>query len=244
MSQQQIILLERVENLGEMGEVVNVKPGYARNFLLPQGKALRATKDNVAYFEAQKKALAADNDKKRTDAQAVAKKMEGTKVALIRQASESGQLFGSVTARDISDAVTAKGFDVAKTQVSLNQNFKMIGLFPVSIVLHPEVRCDVILNIARSKEEAEIQEQTGKALIAGAEEETAAPVEDHKEEFLEESALEAEKEAEAEASRLAEEEAEKARVKAEKKAAAKAEAEAEEAEAIAEEAETSEETEA
>ena len=97
MSQQQIILLERVENLGEMGEVVNVKPGYARNFLLPQGKALRATKDNVAYFEAQKKALAADNDKKRTDAQAVAKKMEGTKVALIRQAQSFFTLKFAVT---------------------------------------------------------------------------------------------------------------------------------------------------
>ncbi|MGE4313258.1 MAG: 50S ribosomal protein L9 [Pseudobdellovibrionaceae bacterium] len=242
MSQQQIILLERVENLGEMGEVVNVKPGYARNFLLPQGKALRATKDNVAYFEAQKKAIQADSENKRKDAEALAKKMEGTKVALIRQASESGQLFGSVTARDIADAISGKGFTVNKTQVSLNQNFKMIGLFPVNIVLHPEVKTVITLNIARSNEEAEIQENTGKALIAGAEEDSAA-VEDHKEEFLEDSALEAEKEAEAEAARLAEEEAEKARKKAEKKAAAKAEAEAEEAEDAAED-ESTEETDA
>ncbi|MDH5721711.1 MAG: 50S ribosomal protein L9 [Alphaproteobacteria bacterium] len=164
----QIILLERVENLGNMGDVVDVKPGYARNFLLPQKKALRASKENIAYFEAQKKSLEAENEKKKKEAEKLAKSIEGLKAPLIRQASEAGHLYGSVTSRDIAATIceTAKG-DVAinRTMVSLNDNIKTIGLFPIEIVLHPEVKVEVTINIARSSEEAKTQEKTGKALI-------------------------------------------------------------------------------
>ena len=170
----EIILLERVETLGAMGDVVKVKSGYARNFLLPQKKALRATKENVAYFESQKKALEGNSQKKKEEAQQLAKKIDGLKIVVIRQAAEAGQLFGSVTTRDISDAVTAKGFSISRTQVHLNQAFKLIGLFPVSVVLHPEVKVQVTLNIARSEEEAVTQEKTGKALIATSGREEAA----------------------------------------------------------------------
>ncbi len=162
----EIILLERVENLGQMGDVVKVKSGYARNFLLPHKKALRATKDNVAYFETQKKALEANNAKKREEASTLAKKVDGLKVVVIRQAAEAGQLFGSVSTRDIAEAISAKGVDVNRNQIQLNQAFKLIGLFPVTVQLHPEVKVQVTLNIARSEEEAKTQEKTGKALIA------------------------------------------------------------------------------
>ncbi len=162
----EIILLERVENLGAMGDVVKVKAGYARNFLLPHKKALRATKENVAYFATQKKALEATNLKKKEEAEKLSAKINGLKVVVIRQAAEAGQLFGSVTTRDIAEAVSAKGYEINRTQVQLNQAFKLIGLFPVSIALHPEVKVQVTLNIARSEEEAKTQEKTGKALIA------------------------------------------------------------------------------
>ncbi|MBI1327775.1 MAG: 50S ribosomal protein L9 [Alphaproteobacteria bacterium] len=162
----EIILLERVENLGKMGDVVRVKPGFARNFLIPQKKALRATKANVAYFETQRKALEAQNQKFKGEAEAQAKKIEGAKLVIIRQAAEGGQLFGSVSARDVADAANAKGFKIERKQVALNQAFKTIGLFPVPVYLHPEVKVDVILNIARSEEEAKTQEKIGKALIA------------------------------------------------------------------------------
>ena len=164
----QVVLLERVDNLGQMGDVVTVRPGYARNFLLPQKKALRATKQNLVQFEAQRKALEELNANKRTDAEALAKKMDGCKVMIIRQAAEAGQLYGSVTTRDIADAVAQAGFKIDRTQVQLNQAFKMIGLFPVTLALHPEVKVQITLNIARSDEEAKVQEKTGKALIAGA----------------------------------------------------------------------------
>lgn len=248
----QIILLERVESLGQMGDVVSVKPGYARNFLLPQGKALRATKDNVAYFEGQKKTLEADNLKLKKEAEAVAKKIDGLKIVVVRSASEAGQLYGSVAARDIAEGVTEAGFSIEKSQVQLNQNFKMIGFSTATVVLHPEVKVDVTLNIARSAEEAKIQDKTGKALIAGAEEEEAEirkpqieAAEEAKSDFLEDNALEAEKaQAEVDAEKSAEAEA-KAAEKAEKKAAkAVAEADAAEAEeATAEDAdaETTEE---
>lgn len=176
----QVILLERVENLGQMGEVVNVKPGFARNFLLPRQKALRATQDNISYFEAQKKVLEADNLKKKEEAEKVGKKAEGTKVAVIRQASEAGQLYGSVTARDIADAVTAKGFKVGKEQVRMDRAYKLLGLYPVKVALHPEVVIEVTLNIARSEEEAKIQEERGEALIVktAAEEKAASLAEE------------------------------------------------------------------
>ena len=172
----QVILLEKVDNLGAMGETVTVRPGYARNYLLPQGKALRATDDNVAYFEAQKSALEAENEKRRKAAETESKTIEGVTVALIRQASESGQLYGSVTARDIADAVKEEtGTTVPRSAVEVNQNFKMIGLFPVLVALHPEVKVEVTVNIARSNDEAAIQKETGKALIAGIEDEAEEP---------------------------------------------------------------------
>lgn len=243
----QVILLERVDNLGDMGDVVTVKPGYARNYLLPQGKALRATKDNVAYFEAQKKTIEAESAKAKKDAEAVAKKLNGTKISLIRQASESGQLFGSVSARDIADGLNEKGFDIQRNQVTMLQNYKLIGLFDVPVTLHPEVKVSVTINIARSNEEAEIQEKTGKALIAGADEDDSKDLkaeqkekveertDDMKHEMLEDEALKAEEEK----AKLEAEEAEKERQKAEAKAAKDAEAKAK---AEAEEAETSEDT--
>lgn len=246
----QVILLERVEKLGNMGDVVAVKPGYARNFLLPQKKALRASKDNIAYFEAQKKTLEAENDKRKKEAEKLAKKLEGLKVALIRQASESGQLFGSVTSRDIAaEAAKEAGITIERSMVTLNQNFKLIGLFPVDVALHPEVKAEIIVNIARSNEEAEIQAKTGKALVADAAEEEKSEEEKSEEakaaaeealaEVLEDDALEAEKERQAEAEEKAAEDAAKAEEKAAKKAekeAAKAAAE----EAIAENAEEAE----
>ncbi len=169
MSSTQVILLERVEKLGDLGEIVNVKPGYARNYLLPQKKALRASKTNIAYFEAQKKSLEAENEKKKQEAEKLAKKVGGITVSLIRQASESGQLFGSVNSRDIAKAVADESKEeITRNMVDLNQNVKTIGLIPVDVVLHPEVKIEVTVNIARSPEEAEIQASTGRALVADA----------------------------------------------------------------------------
>lgn len=167
----QVILLERVESLGQMGEVVTVKAGYARNFLLPRQKALRATKDNVAYFEAQKKVLEAENLKRREEAEKVGKKIDGIKAVIIRQASEAGQLYGSVSGRDIADAIVEKGFKVDRTQVRMDRAYKLLGLYPVKVSLHPEVTVEVTINIARSQEEAKIQEEKGTALISQREEE-------------------------------------------------------------------------
>jgi large subunit ribosomal protein L9 len=165
----QVILLERVEKLGNMGDLVHVKPGYARNYLLPQKKALRASKENVAYFEAQKKHLEADNAKRKGEAEKLAKNLADIKAPLIRQASEAGQLYGSVASRDIAETVSEiSKVDVQKSMVKLNRNLKTIGLFPIDIALHPEVTVSVTINIARTPEEAKIQADTGKALIAEA----------------------------------------------------------------------------
>lgn len=183
----QVILLERIERLGHMGDVVTVKPGYARNFLLPRQKALRATKDNISYFEAQKKVLEAENEKRKTEAEKAAKKIEGIKVAIIRQASEAGQLYGSVSARDIADAVSEKGHKVDKTQVRMDTSYKLLGLYPVKINLHPEVTVMITINIARSKEEAKIQEQRGEALITKRDDEKPAAKVEKKVESAEES---------------------------------------------------------
>jgi large subunit ribosomal protein L9 len=161
----QVILLERVESLGQIGDVVNVKPGYARNFLLPRQKALRATNENKAFFDTQKKVIEADNLKKKAEAEKVSKKVDGLKVAIIRQASEAGQLYGSVTARDIADGVVEKGFKVDRTQVRMDRNYKLLGLYPVKVYLHPEVSVEITINIARSLEEAKLQEEKGEALI-------------------------------------------------------------------------------
>jgi large subunit ribosomal protein L9 len=152
-----VILLERVEKLGQMGQVVKVRPGYARNYLLPQKKALRATKDNLAYFETQRHQLEAQNLSRRSEAEQVAKKIEGVSVVVIRQAGESGQLYGSVTARDIAEAVTQAGFTVSRAQVVLDKAIKTLGLYKQRIVLHPEVSVTVTVNVAQSAEEAEMQ---------------------------------------------------------------------------------------
>jgi large subunit ribosomal protein L9 len=152
-----VILLERVENLGQMGQVVKVRPGYARNFLLPHKKALRATKDNLALFEAQRAQLEAQNLTRKKEAEQVAAKLEGLSVVVIRQAGESGQLYGSVSARDLADAVTAAGFTIARGQVVLDKPIKTLGLFPLKVVLHPEVAVQVTANVAQSAEEAEMQ---------------------------------------------------------------------------------------
>lgn len=229
MSSTQVILLERIENLGAMGDVVNVKPGFARNYLLPQKKALRASESNIAYFEGQKKALEAESAKKQKEAEKVAKKVEGAKAPLIRQASEAGQLFGSVNARDIAAAISeVSGETITKNMVRLNQNIKTIGLIPVEIVLHPEVKAEVTINIARSTEEAETQAKTGRALIADeveaqeAEEAPEVAALEAAEELFEESALEeikAAEEAEAEAAKEAEEKAAAEQAKAEEETA-------------------------
>ena len=153
----EVILLERVEKLGQMGQVVKVRPGFARNYLLPQKKALRATKENLAIFEKQRAQLEAANLARRGDAEQVAQKLNGISVVVIRQAGESGQLYGSVTARDIAQAVTDAGFTIAKGQVTLDKAIKTLGLYPMRVRLHPEVSVQVMVNVAQSAEEAEMQ---------------------------------------------------------------------------------------
>jgi large subunit ribosomal protein L9 len=153
----EVILLERIENLGQMGDVVRVRPGFARNYLLPKRKALRATKDNMTRFESQRAQLEAQNLKRRQEAEAVGSKLDGVKVVLLRQASEAGQLYGSVTARDIAEAVTEAGFTIQKSQVVLNQPIKELGLHAIRVTLHPEVSVSVTANVAKSAEEAEAQ---------------------------------------------------------------------------------------
>jgi large subunit ribosomal protein L9 len=169
----ELILLERVEKLGQMGQLVKVRPGYARNYLLPQKKAMRATKDNLAYFETRRVQLEADNLARKVDAEEVAKKLEDLSVVLIRQAGESGQLYGSVSARDISDAVTAAGFTVDRQQIVLDRPIKTIGLHPVRVMLHPEVAVTVTANVAQSAEAAEMQ-KAGLNPLAEPEEDEAA----------------------------------------------------------------------
>ncbi|HEY8190290.1 MAG TPA: 50S ribosomal protein L9 [Micavibrio sp.] len=190
MANMEVILLERVEHLGSMGETVRVKPGYARNYLLPEKKALRATNENKAYFESQRAALEKHNAEKRDEAGKLAKKLEGLKVTLIRNAAEGGQLYGSVTTRDIAEAVTAQSkINIDRTMVQLNAGFKLIGLFPVTLMLHPEVKMEVTVNIARSEEEAKIQAKTGKALVAEDDRVQAAPAVDSKAALMDEEAL-------------------------------------------------------
>ena len=168
-----VILLERVAKLGQIGDTVTVKNGYARNFLLPQKKALRATKANMAVFEAQKHEIEANNIQAKTDAEAVAAKMTDVSVVLIRQAGESGQLFGSVSSRDISVALTEAGYKVGRNQVILNRSLKTLGLYDIAVRLHPEVEITVVTNIARSSEEAEIQAAGGDVDAEASDEEFA-----------------------------------------------------------------------
>lgn len=153
----QIILLERIGGLGQMGDVVKVRDGYARNFLLPKGKALRATKQNLARFEVDRAQLEARNLELKKEAEAVATKLNGKKFIALRQASDAGHLYGSVTTRDIADLVTEGGFSLSRNQVLLAQPIKTLGQHPVRVRLHPEVEVSVTMNVARTIEEAERQ---------------------------------------------------------------------------------------
>ena len=157
----QVILLERVEHLGQMGDVVKVRPGYARNYLIPQRKAAPATEENRKRFEAQRAQLEARNLERRKEAEAVASKLDGLSVTLIRQAGDSGQLYGSATASDIAAAVSEAGFSVGRSQIRLNQPIKSLGLHTVSVSLHPEVIVSVQVNVARTADEATIQARGG-----------------------------------------------------------------------------------
>jgi large subunit ribosomal protein L9 len=160
-----VILLERIEKLGTIGDVVKVKNGYARNFLLPRGKALRANESNRKVFEANREKIEATNAERRSGAEADATKIDGAKVQLIRQASNTGQLYGSVSARDLAEALETAGYKVAKNQIVLDKPIKAIGVQEVKIQLHPEVAVTVTVNVARSPEEAELQAQ-GKDVMA------------------------------------------------------------------------------
>ncbi|MCC5988978.1 MAG: 50S ribosomal protein L9 [Pararhodobacter sp.] len=169
----QVILLERVAKLGQMGDVVKVKQGFARNYLLPQGKALRATEANKLAFEAQKAQLEARNLETRKEAQALADKLDGGSFVIIRSASDGGALYGSVSPRDIAEVLSENGFSLERRQVVLPGPIKMLGLHGVQIALHPEVDASVTVNVARSAEEAEMQ-ASGKSIQERAAEEEAA----------------------------------------------------------------------
>ncbi|MDP5086425.1 MAG: 50S ribosomal protein L9 [Yoonia sp.] len=173
----EIILLERVAKLGQMGEVVSVKEGYARNYLLPQGKALRVNAANLARFEAEKAQMEARNLESKKEAEAMAAKLDGQKFIVIRSASDGGSLYGSVTTRDAAEAATEAGFSVDKKQVVLLGAIKELGLHDVSVNLHPEVSATITLNVARSAEEAELQEAGKSIAELAAEEEAAAEFE-------------------------------------------------------------------
>lgn len=166
----ELILLQRVEHLGQMGEIVKVKPGYARNFLLPQKKAIRASKENRERFDQQRVQLEAQNLRRREEAERIAERVGGISVVIIRQAGESGGLYGSVSGRDIADACTAEGLTISRSQVVLGHPIKTLGLTQIRVMLHPEVAIPVTVNVARSQEEAERQAR-GERI--GAEEEEA-----------------------------------------------------------------------
>ena len=189
MSQTSLILLQRVENLGQMGDIVRVKPGYARNFLLPKGKALRATAANRARFDNERAQLEALNIRKREEAERLSERMHGLSVTLIRQAGDSGSLYGSVTPRDIAAAATAAGLTVARQQVILDEPIKVLGLVEARIVLHPEVSIQITVNVARSEEEAE--RQARGEVVGQEEEEDNILGELHAEQAAEEAAAEA-----------------------------------------------------
>ncbi|MCF3593762.1 50S ribosomal protein L9 [Rhodobacteraceae bacterium LMO-12] len=173
----QVILLERVAKLGQMGDVVDVKAGYARNFLLPQGKALTASEANVASFEGQKAQLEARNLETKAEAESLAAKLDGQQFVVIRSASDAGALYGSVTTRDAADAASEEGFSVDRKQVVLARPIKDLGLHDVHVLLHPEVDVTIILNVARSVEEAELQASGKSIQELAAEEEAAADFE-------------------------------------------------------------------
>lgn len=189
MSQTSLILLQRVENLGQMGDIVRVKPGYARNFLLPKGKALRATAANRARFDNERAQLEALNIRKREEAERLSERMHGLSVTLIRQAGDSGSLYGSVTPRDIAAAATAAGLTIARQQVVLDEPIKVLGLVEARVILHPEVSIQITVNVARSEEEAE--RQARGEVVGQEEEEDNILGELHAEQAAEEAAAEA-----------------------------------------------------
>jgi len=168
----QIVLLERVEKLGQMGEVVKVRDGYARNFLLPKKKALRATTENLKFFEARRAQLETSNLEQKKDAEAVAKKLDGKSFIILRQSGETGILYGSVNSRDIANALTEGGFSTQRQQITLTRQIKNLGLHDVRVVLHPEVSANVTINVARSAEEA-TQQASGVNVLAGVERDEA-----------------------------------------------------------------------
>ncbi len=204
----EVILLQRVDKLGQMGDVVNVKNGFARNYLLPQKKALRATKQNIESFETRRVQLETDNLERRKDAEALVKRVDGLSVVVLRQAAENAQLYGSVNARDIATAVTEAGVTVERDQISLSSVIKSLGIHEARIVLHPEVFATVRVNVARSAEEAMTQE-TGLSLQAQQEAAEASDLVAQVEKFFEEPAREevVEEPIEEEASAAAEPEA-------------------------------------
>lgn len=171
MAAVEVILLQRVDKLGQMGEIVRVKPGFARNFLLPQKKAIRASKDNLARFETQRAQLEAQNIKRREEAERVAERVAGLTVVIIRQAGESGSLYGSVSARDVAEGCTGAGLTIDRAQVTLVHPIKALGVYTVTVALHPEVSMAVAVNVARSVEEAEKQ---ARGETVGVEEEAEA----------------------------------------------------------------------
>ncbi|WP_208435218.1 50S ribosomal protein L9 [Bartonella phoceensis] len=175
-----IILLERIPRLGQMGDIVSVKDGYARNFLLPQGKALRANETNKKHFEIQRAQLEARNLERKSEAQKVAEKLDGRSFIAVRSAGETGQLYGSVSTRDISEIITNAGFSIGRNQVELNHPIKTIGLHTITLNLHPEVQISVIINVARSESEAQRQAE-GENLTS------AEAIYDIQEELIEEN---------------------------------------------------------
>ncbi len=190
----QVILLERIERLGQMGDVVSVKPGYARNFLLPQKKALRATKDNIAYFETRRTDLVAENLTRKAEAEAVAVKIEKLTLVAIRQAGDSGQLYGSVSARDVMNMLGDQGVSLRPSQVTIPQPVKEIGMHEIAIVLHPEVTVMVTVNVARSSAEADAQAERaarGEQIVMTPDEQASLEAAEEAEQRAAELAIEA-----------------------------------------------------
>ncbi len=184
----EVILLERIDQLGQMGDIVKVKAGFARNYLLPKKKALRSNKESRAFFESKRVELEAANLERRGEAEAVAKKMDGTKLIIVRQAGEGGQLYGSVTARDIGDALKEAGYTVDRGQVLLHTPVKVLGTFTTAVRLHPEVQVNVECTVARSVEEANMMEQKAAEFLERQEDAEKLATADGNEESADEDA--------------------------------------------------------
>ena len=221
----QIVLLERIAKLGQMGDVVNVKDGYARNYLLPQGKALRANKANLERFEQDRAQLEARNLERKADAEAVDGKLNGESFVVIRQSGDTGQLYGSVTTRDIAELLSQNGFETARNQIVLAEPIKILGLHDVNVILHPEVTSTVTVNVARTEEEAERQAAGEDVTAEQADEEETIAVKEVFDDGVEVSLDEAEASEDAPVEEAAEEPAAEAEEEVAEEAA---EAEAEE----------------